>query len=250
MFPLLIAFGVSVSVSLGMIFLPPEPFWFLGPFLGIVAFFPALAIITRRIGDKVAPLFQQAQRQAQQGNIDQAVASLEKARSYANWQLFLDRQINTQIGVLSYGAGLEDQAVKFLEKGYPKVSEGYLILGAVQYRRGDLAASRDTLERGIRFNKKSPILYNLLAWILDKEKQRDDAIAVLDRCVKAMPAEEESADNLQRLRNQKKMNMKPFGTLWYMLKFETPHGMVQGQPVRKGFRQPPKKNKGGKKRKR
>ena len=86
------------------------------------------------------------------------------------------------------------------------------------------------------------MLPNLLAWIHEKEGEKDEAVAVLNGTSKVVKANAETSDNLDRLKNGKKMNMRGFGQNWFMLKFETPKGMAQGQ-VRKGFRQPPK-NKG------
>lgn len=240
MYPILIAAGVSLPLMLGLLLVPEKPFFFLAPFAGLVTFFPILILLSRRGSARVQPLFEQAERQAKAGNIPQALQTLEKALEHRHWQLFLDKQINTQIGTLHYGAGDEEKAIEYLSKGYPKTSQGHLVLGAIHYRQKNVDAALEALELGIRFNKKSPILYNLLAWILAKEGRRDAAIEALSRCAKANAGDEPTQDNLERLRNDKKMTMKPFGQLWYMLKFESLPGMVAGQPLRKGFRQPPK----------
>ncbi len=55
---------------------------------------------------------------------------------------------------------------------------------------------------------------------------------------------ESTKDNLRRLQNGKKMNMKKFGFTWYSLQFEKlPASLRQGQGMaaRKGFRQRPKR---------
>ena len=79
----------------------------------------------------------------------------------------------------------------------------------------------------------------MLAWLQHQEGHTADAIATLERGLKKLKGDEETSSNLERLRNDKKMNMKGFGQHWYMLKFEIPKGMG-AQPLRKGFRQPPK----------
>lgn len=240
MYSLLIAAGLGLSVMLSLLIFPDKPAWFFGPFFGLVAFVPTVMLLSRRVGEKVRPLFETAARQAQAGNIPAAIEALEQARAWRRWQLFLEPQVDTEVGLLHYAAGDEKKAVEFLRRGYPKVSHGHLILGAALYRDGGLAPAREALERGIQFNKKSPILYNFLAWLLAKEGKREEAMEVLGRCLKVDPGDEATADNLQRLQNDKKMNMRPFGDLWFMLKFETPKGMAVQPPFRKGFRQPPK----------
>lgn len=241
MIPLLIATALSTTITLSLILLPKTPFYFFGPFVGLVTFFPLVIIMWRKIAEKVQPVFEEAQRQAQAGKVDQAVEALQKALEWRHWQFFLEKQVNTQIGSLYYAGGKEKQAVDYLQRGYPKTSEGHLILATILFRENKLDEARDALDLGIRFNRKSPILYNVLAWMLNKKGQRDAAIEVLETGLKKMKSDEETSENLDRLRNNKKMNMKSFGQLWYMLKFETPPGMaVGGAPVRKGFRQPPK----------
>jgi hypothetical protein len=89
------------------------------------------------------------------------------------------------------------------------------------------------------------MLHNVHAWLLAKEERVDEAIAVLSRYTKKDLTDEPSKDNLLRLQNGKKMSMKPFGIVWYTLGFETPPPeMGQMQPVRKGFRTPPKQRGG------
>lgn len=240
MYSLLIAAGLGLSVMLSLFVFPEKPAWFFGPFFGLVAFVPTIMLLSRWVGEKVRPLFETAGRQAQAQNIPAAIETLEKALAWRRWQLFLEQQVNTQIGQLHYAAGDERKAIELLRRGYPKESTGHLLLGAALYRQDGLEPAREALEKGINFNKKSPILYNFLAWILAEEDQRDAAMEVLGRCLKADPGDEATAENLQRLQNEKKLNMKSFDMLWFMLKFETPKGMAAQPTFRKGFRQPPK----------
>jgi len=245
-YPFLIAIAVSLSVSLSLLLIPERPFYFLGPFLGVVALVPTFVLVRRRVGDKVQPFFEKAQRLAEGGDVDKAVEALRESLAWKRWQLFLEKQVNTQVGVLYYAAGKEKDAVEHLKQGYPKLSEGHLILGSILHRQGKKAEAYEALEHGIRFNKRSPILYNVLAWLLDKDRKREEAVAVLERSRKKCKGDEQTTENLERLRASKRMNMKPFGQLWYTLKFETPKGMgIGAAPFRKGFRQPPK-NKGKK----
>lgn len=243
MYPLLIAIVLSLVSALGVTFsTPKDPLYFSGPFVGVIVFAAAFFLIARFSAKRVQPYLEAAQRHAGAGKVDQAVEAYEGARKLKNWQLFLDKQINTQIGILHYAMGDEEKAAEYLAKGYPKIPQGPLVLGALLYRGGKLEEAKKAIQQGMQFNKDSAMLPNLLAWILDKEGDRDGAVAVLNGTSKVVKANAETSDNLDRLKNNKRMNMKGFGQNWFMLKFEVPQGMAQGQ-VRKGFRQPPK-NKG------
>lgn len=243
MYPLLISIGLALAAGLGLTFSNPmDPHYFSGSFLAIIVFAATFFLLSRVIGKKIQPFLEAAQRHAQAGKVDQSIEAYEGARGYSGWQLFLDKQINTQIGILHYAMGDEEKSAEFLAKGYPKIPQGPLVLGALLYRAGKVEEAKKALEQGIQFNKDSAMLPNLLAWIHEKEGDRDAAVAVLNGTSKAVKANAETIDNLDRLKNDKRMNMRGFGQNWFMLKFETPQGMAQGQ-VRKGFRQPPK-NKG------
>ncbi len=243
MYPLLIGAFLGLTVMIPMLVIPKDPFFISGPFLGTLTLIGTFILISRRISTKVAPFIEAAQRQVKSGNVQQAVESFEKALAWKKWQVSLEQQINTQIGTLHYAGGDEKKAAEYLRRGYPKVSEGHLVLAAVLYRDGQRQEAFDALEMGIRFNKKSAILYNVLAWMLNENDKRDEAIAILEKGLKKLKTDEDTSANLARLRDEKKLNMKPFGQHWFMLKFETPKGMGQTQPFRKGFRQAPK-NKG------
>lgn len=239
MYVLFVGAALGLSILVSLLVFPEKPAWFFGPFFGLLAFVPTVMLLSRRVGERVRPFFEGAQRFMKAGNMEAAIEELEKARRWRNWQLFLEPQLNSEIGLLHYASGNEKKAIEFLRKGYAKVSTGHLLLAAALYREGNFDEARAALERGIQFNKKSPILYNVLAWMHAEKNQRDAAMQALARGLKADPGDETTADNLQRLQNEKKMNLKPFGELWFMLKFETPRGMGPA-PVRKGFRQPPK----------
>lgn len=241
-YPLLIATGLSLVATLSLIFIPNDRLYFSGPFLGIFVFAGAFFLIARLSGKRVQPFLEAAQRHAQAGKADLAIEAYEGARKLSRWQLFLDRQINTQIGILHYAMGEDEKAAEFLAKGYPKIPQGPLVLGALLYRAGKKDDAKLALTQGIQFNKDSAMLPNLLAWFHEKDGQHEEAVAVLNKTSKVVRANAETSDNLDRLKNGKKMNMKGFGQNWFMLKFEVPKGMAQGQ-VRKGFRQAPK-NKG------
>ena len=94
-----------------------------------------------------------------------------------------------------------------------------------------------------RFNKKDVLLHNFYAFLLRKEGQVDDAIEQLNDLQKKVPENEATIDNLKRLKNGQKMNMKPFGMTWYSLRLEKPPASMAQMPPggRKGFRQPSKK---------
>lgn len=228
--------------------------WWLGSFIGLAFFVVVFVLISRRLSKKLEPIFSQVQRQAQAGQTQQAIESLESLLPYGRWQIMLAGTVRAQIGMLHVGEGNEDKAISFLESASPRIPEARAFLASIYYRNDDAARALSTLEIAIKFNKKNAFIFNFYAWLLNKEGQEREALRVLQLSLKGAPGNEVTLGNISRLQNDQRMNMKDFGMSWYSLKIENPPasmGMVQ--QARKGFRQPPKaksQNKGQRKRRR
>jgi tetratricopeptide (TPR) repeat protein len=216
-----------------------------GILLGLVAIIATFAILSRRTAKRIEPRFEQIQRQIQGGNSKLALSSLEEMLPLAKWQVLLKGQLYAQMGSLCFSIGDNAKALEYLEKASPRLSDGQLFLASLHYRKGEGEKAKQVIVSAIGHNKKQVILYNVYAWILNKEGDRDGAIAQLLRCLKVEKDNDSTKDNLQRLQNGKKMNMKRFGMTWYGLQFEKlPASMRQGQQQltgRKGFRQKPRR---------
>ncbi len=94
----------------------------------------------------------------------------------------------------------------------------------------------------IRASKKQIMPYHVQAWMCAKDGDRKAAINKLLDCEKIEKSNESTLENLQRLRNGKKLNMKRFGMPWFALQLEKPPAQLraaQGMTGRKGFRQKP-----------
>jgi len=220
--------------------------WAMGIVLFVLVSFLAFFIISRVLARKLEPRFLAAQKQIQAGATQAAVQTLEGLLPMARWQIMLKGQIYAQMGCLQYTLGEDQEARASLGKASRRSSEAQLFLAALQVRGKDVEQAKKTIEEAISFNKKQVILYNVLAWILLRDGDRQQAIEALLRCEKAEKDSDATKDNLNRLQNGKKMNMKRFGMSWYALKLENPPASMRQQPPgapRRGFRQ---KRKGGK----
>ena len=220
--------------------------WAMGIVLAVLLFFLSFFVISRLLARRLEPQFLGAQKQIQAGATQAAVNSLEAMLPMARWQIMLKGQIYAQMGCLQYTIGDDKEALESLNKAARRSSEAQMFLGALHYRRKDPDKAKKSIEDAIAFNKKQVLLYNVLAWMLVKEDDRKQAIEVLLRAEKADKNSEATKDNLNRLQNGKKMNMKRFGMSWYALKLENPPASLRQAPPgapRPGFRQ---KRKGGK----
>ncbi len=240
MYTILVALGVGVVVGAIWTLLGLWKTWAFGIVLGLTVAVVTFILGSRRTAKKIEPVFEQIQRQIQQGNTKLALRTLEELLPLGKWQVLLTGQLHAQMGSLCFTMGDENQALVHLQKASPRVADGQLFLASVYYRRKNLDEAKKVLETAIRYNKKQMMLYNVYAWILNKEGDRDGAIEQLLRCLKVEAGNDATKDNLQRVQNGKKMNMKKFGMGWYSLQLEKlPASMRQGQAMagRPGFRQ-------------
>lgn len=214
--------------------------WQMGILLFVLVGFIAFVLISRTIGRRIEPRFLAVQRQVQSGQTALAIAQLEELMPLSRWQVLLKGQIHAQIGLLAYASGDEKRAAEHLPKSGIRATEAKLALAAMEYRRGRADAAYAALDVAIQAAKKQILPYHVYAWMKLKDGDREAAMAKLTAAAKVEPSNESTQENLERLRNGRKMAMKRFGMAWFGLQLEKPpaqYRQAQGMAGRKGFRQ-------------
>ncbi len=214
-----------------------------GVILGFLAFLATWIVISRRFAKRIQPVMMQAQRQAEAGNAILALNTIETLLPMSKWIPMLEGQIYAQMGVLSLGAGKETQAIEYLQKATRRSAEAKMVLASYLYRKNKWNEARRVLEATRKFNKKHVLLHNVLAHLLHKQGETDEAIRTLNALLVKVPDNKNTQSNLNRLKNGRKTSMKPFGMPWYSLGLERPPAsmMQQTQDPRRGFRQKSKR---------
>ena len=218
--------------------------WQMGILLGVGVALLSFVLISRALAKRIEPVFLGIQKQIQAGQTALAIRQLEELMPMSRWQVLLKGQIHAQIGMLAFSSGDEKRAIEHLQKSSLRASEARLTLAVLEYKKGQTKQALETIDIAIRASKKQIMPYHVAAWILLKEGDRDAAIAKLLECQKVEKGNESTEENLQRLRNGKKLNMKRFGMAWFGLQLENPPAQfraAQGMAARKGFRQKPKR---------
>jgi len=220
--------------------------WAMGIILGVLVAVGGFVALSRWMAKRFEPRFLHVQKQIQAGASQAALKSLEALLPLTRWQILLKGQLYAQMGLLCYAMERDDHALTYLEKSSLRSPDARLALAALHFRRKRFDEAKEVMEFAIKANKKQALLYNVQAWMLAKRGERDAAIEVLQRYLKLESSNESSKDNLLRLQNERKMNMKRFGVQWYGLRLEKPPAALRaGHPpgVRKGFRTKQKKQK-------
>lgn len=238
MYNIIISVCAGVVFGLGLSFLP-WMHWGFAAMFGVIAAMAVMIILSRLMLKRLEPVMLKAQKQAQARQFKLAIATLEELLLLGRWQIMLKGQILAQMGVIHYTDKNEEMAFQCLEKANPRLYDARLILASMHFRKKNLARMKEVMDLTISLCKKQVILYNAYAYMLEKSGEREAAIAALQSGLKRNPGNEATGDNLLRLQNNKKMNMKPFGMTWYSLQLERPPvSMLQDQFSGKpGFRQ-------------
>lgn len=218
--------------------------WQMGIVLFVVLSFVAFIVISRVMARRIEPRFMGVQRHVQSGNTKLAIQELQGLMPLARWQILLKGQLHAQIGLLAYTSGDQKLAEEHLPQAGMRATEAKIAHAAMEYRRGRTDKAFEALDVAIQANKKQILPYHVYAWMKVKEGDKDAGIAKLAQAAKIEPSNESTQENLERLRNGKKLNMKRFGMGWFGLQLEKPpaqYRAAQGQAERKGFRQPKKR---------
>jgi tetratricopeptide (TPR) repeat protein len=218
--------------------------WQMGIVLTILVGLLSFVLISRWMAKRIEPQFLAIQKYVESGQTRLAISQLEALMPLSRWQVLLKGQLHAQIGLLAYASGDEARASSHLERSAIRAVEARMALAALEYRRGHKDKAREILDLAIRASKKQILPYHVQAWMQAKDGDREGAINRLLACQKVDESNESTRENLSRLQNGKKLNMKRFGMNWFGLQLENPPAQMraaQGMAARKGFRQKPRR---------
>ena len=220
--------------------------WAMGIVVGTLVFALGFVLVSRYFKRKIEPQFLVAQKQIESGKVPLALKTLEALLPMSRWQVLLKGQIYAQLGSLCFSSGDQTRALEYLQKSSPRISDSQMVLAALHYKRGEFDSATRVLDTAIRYNKKQMLLYSVYAYLLVKEGEKDKAIAQLMRALKVEKDNDSAKENLLRLQNGKRLNMKRFGMAWYALQLEKPPASMgqQSGTARRGFRPPKRRRKG------
>jgi len=151
--------------------------WAMGIILGTLVALLAFILISRQIAKRLQPSMDQVGKQLQSGASQAAMKTLEGLMPMARWQVLLSGQLHAQMGIIALVMDKEDLALVHLGKAGLRVPDAQIARAALLYRRKKVAEAKDVLDVAIRANKKQMMLYHVYAYILNKEGEREAAIA-------------------------------------------------------------------------
>jgi len=223
-----LALGSILAVTAGLVLL--QMHWAvavgMGLLVGLVVFF----LLGRKMQEQLESLMQSVGKEIQNQKLDRAIELLKSGLALKHRHLFVEKQLNSQIGMLYYIQKKEDQAQIYLEKGFFKNPIAQGMLAALYWKRKDMEGVKRVMEANVKANAKEGICYGLYAWFLEQNKEPEQAKAILQKGLVKLPNDEKLSSCLTLLQNNKKLKMKVFGDIWLQFMLEKPPKIYQEPP--------------------
>lgn len=217
-----LAISLLSSIALGLISYFATGAGYVWSAIFAIALFMTLNfVLSKRIMNKVTDIMETSGKILQGGKFDIAIKTMEEALKYGKWMLMIDSQVKAQIGTVQYLKKDFNAALPNLQKASAKNWVAMGMLAVIYMRKKEFDKMTKTFEKGVKSNAKEALIWNLYAYCLHKNGERDKAIDVLTRAVKKVTGDDRTAANLRALQNNAKMKMKSFGELWYQFHLET-----------------------------
>jgi tetratricopeptide (TPR) repeat protein len=178
-------------------------------------------VLVRRTWKQLEAIFDGVQKELQTQRVDKALQLLKGGFHLAPWQFLVASQLHSNIGILLFVKGDAEASVPHLEKSFSRNWIARAMLAVARYRAHDLAGALKIFEQAVKTNKKEGLLWQVYAWVLEKEGRHEEAIAVLGRAAAASPLDEKLKSSLQALQNGKKLKLgKLYNEQWFQFRLE------------------------------
>lgn len=227
MLNLLLALVLSLAVNFGLHLLELN-IW-ISSLVGLGVFAGVYFLGTRIVMKKIGALMETAQRDLQAQRWEKAIRTLQSGMKYAPWQLYVKGQINAQIGTVYYLRRDFTEAFGYLQKAFVRHWLAMAMLAICYMKRNKSKQMTDTFEKAVAATKKEPLLWAVYAYCQDKIGERSKAIDTLERGLRRCSDDATLKENLELLKEGKKMKMKAFGDMWYQFHLESPGALIKQQ---------------------
>ena len=220
MYNLLISAGASLAVLLILLF-GFKLVWWGSLMIALAVFSGIFLLFSRIIMKKVMAAIETAGRDLQGQRFEKAIRELKDALAYGKWQIYVEGQLNAQIGMIYYMKRDFSNAFPFLEKSFFKnwAAMGMLAICYMKRQKKDKMIS--TFEKTLQWTNKEPLLWNLYAYCLVECGETTKAKAVLEKGLKKLPGDVHITENLEHLKQGKKMKMRHYGDVWFQFHLES-----------------------------
>jgi tetratricopeptide (TPR) repeat protein len=208
--------------------------WFIAIFVALLLFMALFYFLSRFIMKKVTEIMDSATKDLQGQRVEKAIRELKEGFRYAKWQIWLDGQLNAQIGSIYYMRRDFSNAFPSLEKAFFKNWVAMGMLAVTYMKRNKNDKMRATFDKAVQASPKEPLLWSLYAYCLCEIGDNAGAKDTLEKGLKKIPGNEAMKGNLSLLEEGKKMKMRQFGDMWFQFHLESVGALQKHQMAAMG----------------
>lgn len=219
MYNLLISAASALAVLLILLF-GFQLVWWGSLMIALVVFSAIFYLFSRIIMKKVMAAIETAGKDIQGQRFEKAIRELKDALQYGKWQIYVEGQLHSQIGMIYYMKRDFTNAFPYLEKSFFKNWAAMAMLAISYMKRQKKEKMISTFEKAVQWNSKESLLWSLYAYCLNETGEVTKAKEVLTKGLKKLPGDTHIQENLEQLNQGKKMKMRGYGDLWYQFHLE------------------------------
>ena len=219
MYNILIAAGAAVIVLL-LLALGFKLAWWGALLIALAIFAGSYVVLVRMTMKKVMAAIEAASKDLHAQRFEKAIRVLKEALRYGKWQVYVGEQINSQIGSIYYIKRDFSNAFTYLEKSFFKHWASMAMLAICYMKRQKRDLMIGTFEKAVQWSPKEALLWNIYAYCLNDCGEATKAREVLEKALKKLPADTQIKENLEALKEGKKMKMRAYGDMWFQFHLE------------------------------
>lgn len=235
MYNLLISAGAALAVLLILLF-GFKLVWWGSLMIAVVVFTGVFILFSRITMKKVMAAIDTAGKDLQGQRFEKAIRELKDALQYGKWQIYVDGQLNSQIGMIYYMKRDFSNAFPYLEKSFFKNWAAMAMLAICYMKRQKKDKMIATFDKAITGSPKESLLWNLYAYCLNESGEATKAKEVIEKGLKKLPGDVPLKENLENLQQGKKMKMRNFGDMWFQFHLESVAAIQKHQMASMGGR--------------
>lgn len=237
MYNIFISAAAAVAVLLILVFVLKLAWW-ISLIIALIVFTAVFFLFSRITMKKVMASMEAAGKdlQAQPPRFEKAIRELKDALQYGKWQLYVEGQLHSQIGMIYYMKRDFSNAFPHLEKSFFKNWAATAMLAVSYMKRQKKDKMISTFEKAAQWNGKESLLWSLYAYCMNESGEPAKAKEILAKGIKKNPDDGKLKDNLECLEKGKKMNMRAYGDLWFQFHLESLGALQKHQMASMGGR--------------
>lgn len=183
---------------------------------GLLVTAAAMFFLARRINGIIEAELLKLPPLLEARKVDEAEAVLRDVQQkYGRWQLFLDAQLEAQLGMIDYLQMKFDDALPKLDKGSWRNAHALICVGAIHFRKGDKEAAWEALTKAQDADSKELMTHLVHGVLRTRGGDRDGALAAVGRGLEALPDNDQLKRLQRRIANKKKIDVKQLPQTWY-----------------------------------